>query len=288
MIRALIAAVAVLSIGLLSNPPRSAVRSEAGLALPRREVLHALGAAHQNLVADYYWLMTVQQLGKALTPEEHRDAAQYAELATDLDPFFYSPYLYASIGCPLNLGREVYANADESTALLRKGLKQFPEDLRLRFQLGYNLTFFHRQLKEAADVFGALGKDPRTPRYMAQLATRLYAQSGNFDLAADVARTMRDSAQDDETRALYEKRLAEIELEQKLQAIDALAKEYQAREGRWPSVQELVKSGALPTLPVDPLGGKIFIDEKGRSHSSAQHFRLQLIEERLKRAGEQP
>ncbi len=288
MTRALVAAAAVASLGVLSAPPRKPVRAETGLALPRKEVLHVLGASHQNLLADYYWLMTIQQTGKAVTREEHRDIASYAQLTTDLDPAFYSPYLFAAIGCPLNLGRETWVHADESSALLRKGLLRFPDDLALRFQLAYNLTFLHRDFKAAADLYGALATHPRTPPHLAQLATRLYAQTGNFDLAVEVARSMRDAAQDDQTRAIYEKRLLEIELEQILQKLDVLVRDFHTREGRWPSLKELVSTGALPSIPVDPLGGEIYLDEKGRPHSSAQRFRLQLIEERLKYSGEQP
>lgn len=228
-----------------------------------------------HLVTDYYWIQTIQAVGVAATPEQYRDIYDYADLVTDLDPSFRQvyPFTGAVIAVPLGGGR--WANTRESTLILEKGLKHDPNNIYLRILLSYNLTLFQRDYQRAAKLLEETARLPGAPRHVAGLATRLYAQAGDFDAGLALAASLAESAEEPEMRELFERRVLEVQLERVLERVDKAVEAWRQREGRPPpDVRALVVAGLLPSLPEDPLGGSIVLDETGRARSTAQEKRL--------------
>ena len=267
----------VAGVALLARPPAKPARGEQGPLLPRVQFLHALGASQQVLLADYFWLGTLQQIGIAMGADGYRDIFPYADLATDLDPQFKIVYRTAAVSLPFNYGRETWVNGELSTRLLRKGLRTFPGDFQFQFLLANNLMFLDHRYAEAADVVRDLSRQPSAPPYLSGLATRLYAQSGDFGAGVALAAALRDAAPDDETRAYFEHRILEIREEQVLQTIDAASTRFKSERGHVPStVLELVSGGYLAAIPIDPLGGTLGFNRVGEAISSTSDKRLRL------------
>ncbi|RKH38888.1 pilus assembly protein PilG [Corallococcus llansteffanensis] len=253
-------------------------RQGGGALLPRPGLLKTLFRAQLGLVTDYFWVLTLNRIGSAARPEEYRTVYDYADLVTDLDPHFPQAYLYGGITIPVHLGKGEYTNVAESSALLRKGTQNLPDNQRIAFQLAYNLMFFEKKYKEAADIIQRLSQRPDAPSWYVALATRLYAQSGDFDSGLSLSMALRDGSDDPETREFYEVRVREILQERMLRTVDDALQRYRAREGHLPaSLPVLVASGDLPRLPDDPLGGHLYLGEDGRAYSDAVRFRMELI-----------
>ncbi|HEX8826439.1 MAG TPA: hypothetical protein VF794_41440 [Archangium sp.] len=245
--------------------------------LPRQEVLRLVGRGHLQLVADYFWLQLIQATGSARGAEEYRDVYPYADLITDLDPKFVSVYGFAAGVLPTNLGRETWVNTEESTRILRKGLPLFPDDLEMNVLLAYNLSAFHKQYHEAAQVVERASKLPGAPSYLAPLATRLYAQSGAVDAGLALARSLADSAEDPATREMFIQRVRDLEMEGELRRVDAAIGQYQERFGvAPPDIQTLLWLGLLEQPPHDPKGGGFFIGADARAYSETQQRRLEI------------
>ncbi len=274
--------VAVSTIAALSERPRPRLRTSSEPVLPRIEMIRIAGAGHQSFFADVYWLAMIQALGAARTAEEYRDIYYYADFITDLDWKFDAIYRYAGVTLPFNRGRESWVNTDESTRILDKGLRYFPADPRLLSLKGYNLMYYDRNMEEAAVLFRKLGELTGKVHWF-QLATRLFSETSRYDVATELARNMRDSATDDETRDYFERRIKEIELEQVLVQVDRAVADYQQQFGQLPRhVTELLATGRLLAIPLDPLGGRIFIDKQGRARSTSTKYRMELIEPGMK------
>ena len=264
-------------VAAFAEPPSRKRALSGRPLLPRVEFLRTLGAPQRPLLTEYYWLETIQSIGAALTEQEYRDVYDYANLVTDLDPLLYTAYYFAGLTISFNRGRETWVNTDESTAILEKGLKAFPQDMPLKLYLAYNLAYFKHDYRRAGFLLKEVAADPRAPSYAGALATRLLAQSGDIDAGLALAKTLEESAPDEETRAAFALRVKQIQLERVLQQLDAAIAAYKARVGKLPSsVAELLISGDLTQLPVDPLGGRFYIDREGRARSDAEKNRLEL------------
>jgi hypothetical protein len=272
---------AAVSLGIFTaKPPARALTQLEGPMLPSAAIVRALTPGHTELAADYFWLRLIQAAGAAWTPEEYRQVADYAELITELAPRFKDVYEFSGAFIPYNLGRDTWVNGEESSRIIRKGLEQFPDNRTLKGYLVFNLIYMERDYKAAAALLRELAQVPGAPPYLAQLATRLYAQAGEFDAGLEFARAMAANAETDEQRRFFEQRAKQIQAEQVLTEVDAAAWAYFRREGRQPTaVVDLLNSGDLQQPPVDPLGGEIVIDTFGRARSSAADFRLEVYED---------
>lgn len=264
---------------LLAAPPRKPPRGpHQEPLLPRKELLRMVGHGYQPLLADYYWLQVIQATGRAFKAEEYRDIYPYAELTTDLDPRFGSVYSFAAGALPTNTGRENWVNTEESTRLLRKGLKTFPDDLRMHILLAYNLSAFHKEYEEAAQVLERASKLPGAPSYLAPLATRLYAQSGSVNAGLALARSLAESAEDEETREIFQQRVRDLEMEAELRRVEASMDRFRQAFGVVPpDVDTLLWLGFLDRPPYDPKGGGFVIGSDERAYSETQQRRLEIF-----------
>lgn len=267
-------------VAALSSPPPKRQRGphQAPL-LPRAELLLRTGAFFPQLLADYYWIQTIQATGVARTADEYKDIYFYADLATDLDPTFFSVYSFAGAAIPHNLGRETWVNTEESTRLLEKGHRLFPNSVSLSLLLAYNYSYFHKRHQEAAKLLQVASKLPGAPAYLPQLATRLFSQARDFDSGLALATSMRDSAVDPAVREEFDRRVKELQLERVLTQVEEACARFKVEQGRAAAnVDELVSRGFLPQAPVDPLGGEISIDSNGTASSTSQSRRLRVFD----------
>src|SRR5262249_48929026 len=164
----------------------------------------------------------------------------------------------------------------------QKGLRLFPEFVYLRVVLAYNLSYFHRQYQQAADILRDTIHLPRAPKYLSALATRLYAQAGAIDTGLALAQSLIQSAPDSSTKEAFERRSKELLLERELRKMDAAIEEFQKQKGRLPATLfEVMAAGVIREIPEDPLGGAIVVGTDGRSYSTAlENKRLEIYDAR--------
>jgi hypothetical protein len=267
----------VVFLTLTPPEPITAAQQHMPPLLPRASLLRVAGRAFLSVVADYYWLVAIQAAGNAISEGQYRDIADYAQLITDLDPDFAYVYQFGGMMAPYNRGRETWVNTRESTAILEKGVARFPKMVILRSLLAYNYSVYEKAYAKAAHLLEEAARLPGTPPYVSLLATRLYAQAGDFDAASAFADQFAVNAADTETREKFEHRKLEIALERILQALDQAVASFQEHNGRLPNdLKELVSSGALTSIPADPLEGELYLGTDGRTYSTAQEHRLEV------------
>ncbi|HVG59461.1 MAG TPA: pilus assembly protein, partial [Hyalangium sp.] len=252
--------------------------------LPRIELLRTLGAGQQSLVADYYWLQAIQATGRggsSLEATRYLDLFYYADLVTDLDPKFYKVYTFSGNTIPTNLGRETWVNTAEARKILEKGVKHFPEDSTLRLYLAYNLSYFFNEHAAATEHLRIAASLPNVNKFVPEIATRMLAYNRRFDAALEMVKSFRDNETDPVMQKVFDERIQEIYREQALIQVDDALAAFKKREGRLPQqLSELVRSGDLSEIPVDPMGGVIYITEEGKSASTSSPLRLEPIDYR--------
>ncbi len=224
-------------------------QSEHFVPRPDRARISSLG--FDAVVADYYWLLAVQLVGGATSPgsDESTAIGRLIDVATTVDPWVDHPYRFAALW--LTDSEESVRNANR---LLVRGIAHHPREWRNRYHLGFNHFFYLEDRRSAADALEAAIPLPRAPRYLGPLVARLRASGGDpeagdgLETAASFLRELDRTAEDEYSRAEYQKALDEIETERAARFLDAARDAYERRLGRDIDGMEDLIAGASPIL----------------------------------------
>jgi hypothetical protein len=242
------------------------------------EIIQPFSFGFSSLFADAMFLEAIQVFGgrrQNLTlaegaPDDRR-LYRLLEYATDLDPKFRGAYRFAGYALPRTTLEHRVANAIPTEYILQRGVRERPDDWQIPFVLGYVQAFHLGETQQAAENLARAARLPGAPRYLGLLANRLTAQGGDLDAAEAMARTMAEQASEEKTQADWQARLVDLRMERDIRGIEAAAKRFRDRTGRNPeSLAELVRSGDLPSVPVEPHGlGQQYVIENGAVRSTA-------------------
>lgn len=254
---------------------RSASQIEELAQLPRGEYLKPALLGYQHLGADVLWLRLLQVLGKKKNTADEYDWIYHAmDVITTLDPHY--DYVYYVGGVVLtNLANRV----DLSNRLLEKGFKENPTVWNIPFLLGYNHYFILGDVTKAAEYIAAAARLPGGPAYLPGLATRMYAEANNPDTALQFLEALWRQTQDSGMREVLEKRAKEVVIERDIRLLESAVQQYRSKQGSYPkTLHELIPSGYLSQLPLEPFGGSYELDHKtGKVTSSTHPDRLKVF-----------
>jgi hypothetical protein len=238
----------------MAERERPAIARAAELSyLPKGEYLKVAALGYQQLVADLLWLKAVQHFGlREQTEEGYLWAYHAVDVLTDLDPKF--AYAYQVTGAVLG----VWANrAQESVAILSKGMKHNPEVWQLPFYLGYDYFYGLHDPGKAAPYFRIASMLPGSPEYLPKLAARMTVEAGDPNAALEFLQRLYQQVQDQHLREGLERRIREVVVERDIQFLEEGIRRYRVRYGTLPAaLDELVTGGIIASVPDDPLGGR--------------------------------
>lgn len=275
---AVVALLAVLGIAATAAPPGSTRRAgDLRPLLLRTSVASTVSKAHLPLLVDLYWLRVLIGIGEAETSERNVRLAEYGEFLTDLDPRFFHAYYFVSLVVPYATGPDEYRHGDLALKLVRKGIKQFPDDMRLRMLLAFLLTYIEHDLRAAVKEFVEMSKHPDAPPIAIASASALMADEGRMDEAIQLVTT---ALQHTPTMKVLDDRRRQLVIEQMLRRLDAAIDRIEARTGHRPqTLDEVIAQGEWPAdQRKDPEGGDLELKD-GRAHSTWMVGRLKGIPE---------
>lgn len=249
---------------------QSARYAESDLYLDGRAAKR-LSLAFNGLVADWYWMRSLQYLGRKvvnyqdassgpiqlddLSSLELRRLGPMLRNATTLDPQFMAPYLFGAMILPT-------FNSEEAIALLNYGIQQNPNSWRLHQHLGY-IYWKRQEFDEASKVYARGAKLPGAPRWMSEMAARVAAEGGSRRAAREMYQHLYDETTDPDMRALLARRIMAVDsFEERdliTKVLDSYAKQAGKCAGSWRDVTSALvqlrlrvdrQSGA----PLDPAG----------------------------------
>jgi len=245
-----------------------AVRIEELAQLPRGEYLKPALLGYHNLGADILWLRLVQVLGKKRnTTDEYEWIYHALDVITMLDPQYAYPYYVGGV-----VLTDLAYRVDLSNRLLEKGFKENPNIWNIPFLLGYNYYFILGDSAKAADYIAAAARLPGGPAYLPGLATRMYTEANNPDVALQFLESLWRQTDDPGMREALAKRAKEIIIERDIIAIEAAVERYRSKHRNYPrTLKDLVKDGDLPSIPQEPFGGLYELDSSTGKVSSSTH-----------------
>ena len=247
---------------------RTAVQIEGLAQLPKGEYLKPALLGYHHLGADVLWLRLIQVIGKKRNSADEYEWMYHAlDVLTTLDP----QYAYAYYAGGVILG-DLANRSDLSNRLLEKGVKANPEEWNIPFLLGYNYYFLLGNPAKGAEYIMQAARLPDAPSYITGLATRMATETGNPDTALAFLEARSMETQDPEMQKFLAYRKKEVIIEREIRMLESAVEAYRTEHRTFPAtLKDLVRAGALPSLPQEPFGGEYRLDSKTGSVSSSTH-----------------
>jgi len=225
-----------------------------------------------GLVADWYWLRSLQYVGRKmgahegrlslddLSPLGVRNLGPMLEQATTLDPQFMAAYEFGAIVLPS-------IDRDAAVRLVEKGIRENPSDWRLRQHLGY-IHWQAKRFREAGEAYREGAALPGAPAWMAALAAQVELDGGSRQVARELYARMHDESDDERVRALAAERLLQLQALDERDALQHMVDAFRSRFSRcpagWREVAAVLRSAGIQTdasgAPRDPTGAPYALD----------------------------
>lgn len=224
--------------------------------LPSAEALRRWSFGFEGLLADLYWLRTVQYYGqRAFRPGVRFEHLEHLlTLVTTLDPQFIAAYRFGAIFLALPPPRGA-GRPDRALALLDRGIAANPGEWRLLLDKGFVFLWDVRDYASAAEVFLRVSRHPQAPAWTKDLAAAVYARAGRREIARRIWQDRLEHGESEQVRENARYQLLCLQAEEELERLHALVRAFQRARGRWPaSWPEMIAEGLLRQPPRDPMG----------------------------------
>lgn len=238
---------------------------------PRVEVLKFLAADQKQLFAAslvmkvmvYFGGLMDVRPGEYRTPPDYQAMSRIIHGSVKLDPYNMDAYYFSQAVFVWDVGAYKMA-----TDLLAYGMEYRSWDWYLPFFAGFNSAYFLKDFPNAAKYYKRAADLSGEPLF-ASLAARYMQQTGKTELALAYLTTMAKNARNDAIKKSYDVRLKALK---GVRSIEIARDAFQGKRGRLPvSIEELRDSGFLLESPVDPYGGRFYIQLDG-SVSTTSNF----------------
>lgn len=248
------------------KPPLPEGFEDADLALQGAK-LKGYSLGFEGLVADWYWMQSLQYIGKKvldskdeninlenLTALNPRLLYPLLDNATDLDPQFLAVYEYGAVVLPA-------IDPQQAVRIAEKGIENNPNQWQLYQHLGY-IYWKLKDYEKAAETYaqGAIVKD--APDFMRLMAAKMKTEGGSREIARAIYRQMFEESGDRRVKETAELRLLELDSLDERDAVNTILREFREKNNRCPnSFREIFPLLQTVELP----GGKDFRIDKSNN-----------------------
>ncbi len=238
--------------------------------VPQPEVLKLISADQKQLTAAslimkvlfYFGTLVEKTEKKIFLPADYPGMSRTIHVAVKLDPYNTDAYYFAQAILVWDVRQIRIAND-----LLEYGMKYRDWDFYLPLFAGFNYAYFLKDFEKAAQYYKKAGDLTGDELYV-NLAGRYMHESGQTDHAIAYLTAMEKSAKNEAIRKSFGIRLNALK---ETRRVEKARDEYLEGSGKLPaSIDELLRKGYLKEQPVDPYGGKFYIDGKGQVRSTSK------------------
>lgn len=239
--------------------------------IPEAETLKFVVGDHRYLFSEmavfkvmlYFGDMYNHKANKAKLPPEYGNMARMLSNAALLDPYNIDAYYLAQAAFVW----DVKDSVRDINKLLIYGMRYRTWDFYLPFFAGFNSAYFLHDYRAAADFFqkaAILSGDP----LFANLSARYFHQAGRDELGILFIDSMEKGAKDEKIKKSFHLRKEALVAAKMIS--DAVSRFREINMTNPVSMEQLVNSGFLKTIPKDPYGGKFYLTEKGKVESTSK------------------
>jgi hypothetical protein len=236
------------------------------------KLMKVLSVEYSPLLADIYWTRAVQYFGNkhAGKQVDLRLLWPLLDVSSTLDPELMPVYhfgsMYLSDAPPRGAGRP-----DLAVELIERGIRANPDQWRLYYDLGFVYYFDMKDYPKASAAFYEGSKNPTALIWMKVLAAKIAAEGNSAETSMFLWQDVYNNTKDPEIKENAQTHLQLLRAQEDCKHIDALGDEYEKKFGRRPrKIGELVQSGLLQGVPVDPAGIAYTLSEEGKAQFSLE------------------
>ena len=226
------------------------------LYLPSSEMLQLVSLGNRGLVADLFYLWSIQYYSKYQPHERFLYLETVYDLITDLDPLYHDAYRVGALIIQLPTTDEA-TNKRAVIRLFDKALRNMPENHEIAEAAAWDLYIRYRDKPEALRYLRSAVKMPGAPHRLRRCLVVWSddEQEWSFEDALSYWLEVREEAETDYDRAVCEKQIYRLFASRDEELLDPMLQDWQALHGDCPdSWQALVDAGWLQEIPVDYFG----------------------------------
>ncbi|MFN7954541.1 MAG: hypothetical protein U0610_22640 [bacterium] len=236
------------------------------LYLPKPELFRATSFGFHQLAADLLWAKLVQAVGNWTDRTQgFKYTYQYADIVTDIDPGYAAPYLIA------NFWLVGWDRIEDANAILEKGHRRFPQSYKFPYYLGLNHFLWLHDRVRAIQYFSEAATLHETPEASRRSMASALERPDDPTAAFDLIMNLYSGAGSRQERQAIEPLVVHGMFFQLATEVNAASAKYEQTHGHKPTtLEELVEDGSLRSVPRDPYGGTLRLDEAGLLRSSVR------------------
>lgn len=272
----LILAISVASYSLLQIPFAGYMKSRPVVEklgyVPSIKLLKPLSLDHKELTAAslvmkvmiYYGGVIEKQNANVIAiPPDFQGMSRMLHGSVKLDPYNMDAYYFAQSFLTWDVMQFKIAND-----LLEYGMMYRAWDWYLPYFCGFNNAYFLKDLRTAAVYYRRAAELSGNPLFVG-LAGRYLQETGQTQMAIDYLKAMIAVSREPSLIKSFEVRLKAFQAVHRIEvARDAFVKAY----GKLPAdIDKLVAPGYLDMLPIDPYGGKFYLESNGAVRTTSRY-----------------
>jgi hypothetical protein len=235
-------------------------------------VVRRLAAGFEHLMADIYWLRTVQYYGHqiAFVREPRFDLLlPLVDITVTLDPRFQMAYRYGAtfLAEPYPRGA---GQPDAAVGLLERAIRANPGSWRLGQDLAAIHYFYRRDPDAAAAVLKAASRVPGAPYWLETLAAEFLYRGGERETSRRMWQRIHETAEEGHLKENALFHLRHLDALDVAERLEAVVQRFAATHGRRPATLDELRSEGLVSGPLvdgsgtpfayDPATGHVTID----------------------------
>lgn len=240
--------------------------------VPSLKLIKFMSADHKELSATalvlkvimYYGGLIDRQANRIETgPPDHQMMSRMLFGATNLDPYNMDAYYFAQAFLVWDAKQVAVANQ-----LLEHGMKYRTWDWYLPFFAAFNNAYFLKDYAKAAELYKKSGELSGSELYIS-LSSRYMQEAGQTAHAIAYLKLMIGTTKNETAKKSYKIRLQAFEEVRLIElAIDAYTKKLASSPD---SIEILLAKGFLQRNPVDPYGGRFYLDHDGKVLTTSKY-----------------
>lgn len=212
-------------------------------------------------VASFLWATTMPEILDLW----NQKTEYFGDLAfvNAVDPKLSYPYAFSVLTLPAVPTIDDPNSVTQADAIGQQGLANADPDWRIPYYMATNEFLYAKNEQEALWYYNVAAETPGIPAYAQRFSLNFGIEMDQRQKVEQLWETIKDSTNDPATQARAQAYIDHLE---DFDYLDAASAQYKREFGVYPtSTGELVQSGIIPSVPIDPFGFTFIIKANGES-----------------------